>query len=104
MTSYQEIYGELLIGNRGLKEIKAARKLKDNTIEKDEVPTPSQLPPTPTPPPSYLCPLPSCSFSLPKPEMKAGGGAKHMVVDHCFTATDVGTRKWKWEKRLNVGS
>ena len=79
-TSYQEIFGELTIGNRGLKNITAAKKLKDNTIEKDEVQTPFQLPPTPTPPPSYLCPLPSCSFTLPKPEMKAGGGAKHMLL------------------------
>ena len=80
--------------------------LEDKTIKK-EVPNSFRILPTSppsTPPPSYLCPLPSCSFSLPKPEMKAGGGAKHMVVDHFFTATDVGTRKWKWEKRLNVGS
>ena len=72
-------------------------------------PTPNQFPPpltsslltpppTPTPPPSYLCPLPSCSFSLPKPEMKAGGAARHLIVCHCLTAKDVGAGKWKWEK------
>ena len=57
---------------------------------------------TPPPPPSYLCPLPSCSFTLPKPDMKAGGGARHLVDDHSFTVKDVGAGKIKWEKLTNI--
>ena len=64
----------------------------------EKLTSPPAHPSTPPPPPSYLCPLPSCSFTLPKPDMKAGGGARHLVDDHSFTVKDVGAGKIKWEK------
>ena len=51
-----------------------------------------------TTPTSYLCPRPSCSFALPKPAMKLGDGARHLIERHGFTARDVGVGRIKWEK------